>query len=618
MFKNLRITWKLIIIYLSIMLVSGVLISSIVAFQLKLNLKKEIQTVRQEELNRAKERLSNYVDLAFKNIDPENIEKSKHDIQKLRYNNGVGYFWINDLGRPYPRMVMHPTVPALNGKILDDPKYNCAFGTQKNLFQAFVDVCEQNGEGFVDYLWPKPTKNGLTKDQPKLSYVRKFDKLGWIIGTGVYIDSIDDIIAQKTMLANSQISSLILSITIIVAGVIIVSSLVFFLFISKSIVLPLQKATGLADAIAGDDFNQKIENDRKDEIGQLIQSLDIMVEKLRQGRANIEKKVSDQQEILNNVARASSQVATGSGQVLDSSNALAQGATEQASSLEEIVASMSQIGAQTQTNADNASQAKQLAAAVRDEARKGVGQMKETVISINTINESSKEIAKIMKVIDDIAFQTNLLALNASVEAARAGKHGKGFAVVAQEVRTLAGRSAKAAREIEELIDASVKKVDDGNIIAEKTAKALDDINEGVAKVAGLVEDIASASNDQAQGISLINKGLRQVDSVTQQNTTNAEETNAAAEELSKQAYVLQQLLIRFREKDTEVPVPTHNAETFARGQNDKIDPVPEESPPVFESYQLWNGEPDATGQEDRTIDPEQLILLDEEEFENN
>ncbi len=208
---------------------------------------------------------------------------------------------------------------------------------------------------------------------------------------------------------------------------------------------------------------------------------------------------------------------------------------------------MTEVGSQTKTNAENAVQANKLAASARSAADNGTGQVEQMMSAMCDIQSSSKEIVKIVKVIDDIAFQTNLLALNAAVEAARAGRHGKGFAVVAEEVRNLAARSAKAARETAEGISSSMEKVENGTKVASSTVAALSQIVQEVTKVNDLVNDIAAASNEQAQAISQMSTGMTQIDSVTQQNTANAEETASAAEELSSQSAELRELLSRFR-----------------------------------------------------------------------
>ncbi|MFO7160848.1 MAG: methyl-accepting chemotaxis protein [[Clostridium] cellulosi] len=259
--------------------------------------------------------------------------------------------------------------------------------------------------------------------------------------------------------------------------------------------------------------------------------------------------VKTMNELIGNIHNAVNEVAASANQVASASQALSQGAAEQASSIEELTASISEIAAKTKNNAINAGEASNLAKAMRESAISGNKEMSEMLTSMKEINESSQNISKIIKVIDDIAFQTNLLSLNAAVEAARAGQHGKGFAVVAEEVRNLAVRSANAAKDTTELIEGSIKRVEKGTQIASDTAKTLGDIVSSVDKVAGLIENIAAASNEQATGITQINQSLEQVSKVVQTNSATAEQSAAASQELSGQAGLLKGNVEKFKLK---------------------------------------------------------------------
>ena len=204
------------------------------------------------------------------------IENSiKASIKSMRYAEGTGYFWINDDAEPFPRMVMHPTVPDLDDEILNDPKYNNALGVDKNLFVAFREVTKTTGEGFVDYLWPKPTPSGLSERTEKISYVKLHKGLGWIIGSGAYIDNIDADVARKKEEINDQITGLLIN-TIIISLIFIVLAVIVSFVFSKSLSSPIIKLTKIAEEISkGKNLSQPIsEINRDDEIGELAKSVD--------------------------------------------------------------------------------------------------------------------------------------------------------------------------------------------------------------------------------------------------------------------------------------------------------------------------------------------------------
>jgi len=270
----------------------------------------------------------------------------------------------------------------------------------------------------------------------------------------------------------------------------------------------------------------------------LLFDMKSMVQHLHDVLAQVQKIAAD-------VRSASSEVAQGSGD-------LAQRTEEQASALEETASSMEELTSTVKQSADNAGQANQLAVAARSQAEQGGQVVDQAITAMSAINQSSRKIADIIGVIDEIAFQTNLLALNAAVEAARAGEQGRGFAVVAGEVRKLAQRSADAAKEIKTLITDSVAKVEDGGKLVERSGHTLKEIVVSIKKVSDIVAEMAAASREQASGIEQVNKAILQMDQVTQQNAALVEQTAAASHAMGDQAQELQQLMAFFKLDSTD------------------------------------------------------------------
>lgn len=456
-------------------------------------------------------------------------------VKAMRYE-GKDYFWINDLGKPIPTMIMHPTVPALDGKVLDDPKFNTATSMgvgndgelqpmrdHKNIFATMVEVADKGGSGYITYDWPKPNAGGGVTDKqyPKLSYVKKFEPWGWVVGSGIYIDDID-----KT--AWKVISSSLALLTIVLALLVAIAY-----WLVRAIMRPLKQAIGIAETVAAGNLMSEIEVTSKDETGQLMQALKDM-------NASLVKLVGEVRGRTDNISTGTAEIASGNAD-------LSSRTEQQASSLEETASTMEELTLTVKQNAENARHANQLAAGASDVAVKGGNVVRQVVDTMNGISASSKKIGDIIGVIDDIAFQTNILALNAAVEAARAGEQGRGFAVVASEVRNLAQRSAAAAKEIKTLIRDSTGQVDAGTQLVDEAGKTMDEIVMSVKRVTDIMAGITTASQEQSTGIEQVRLAVSQMDEVTQQNAALVEEAAAAAESLNEQAQKLAHAVATFK-----------------------------------------------------------------------
>lgn len=304
-------------------------------------------------------------------------------------------------------------------------------------------------------------------------------------------------------------------------------------WLTRSIVVPINAAVDAADQIAKGDLKTSFSSTSRDEVGKLMQALQAMVGSLRA--------------VIADVKAASDQIATASSEIAQGNADLSARTESQASSLQQTAASVEQLTGTVRQNADSAKQANQLAAAASMDANRGGDVVNQVVGTMSEIQTSSQKIADIIGVIDGIAFQTNILALNAAVEAARAGEQGRGFAVVAGEVRTLAQRSAQAAKEIKSLISSSVEKVESGTKLVDEAGKSMTEIVQSVQRVTDIIAEISAATTEQASGIQQVNLAVSQLDQMTQQNAALVEQSAAAAASLRDQTTRLNQSVSVFQ-----------------------------------------------------------------------
>ncbi|MGZ0105327.1 methyl-accepting chemotaxis protein [Achromobacter sp. KK8] len=367
------------------------------------------------------------------------------------------------------------------------------------------------------------------------------------------------------------------SVTIALLVIALVLAIGCWIFINRTVLKPLHEAGDHFEKISGGDFTGRIEVRSTNEIGQLFAAIKRMQESLTRTVAIVRRGVDE--------------INVGSREISAGNTDLSSRTEQQAASLEETAASMEELASTVKQNADNARQANQLAASASDVAERGGSAVAEVVNTMQGISASSRKISEIVSVIDGIAFQTNILALNAAVEAARAGEQGKGFAVVAGEVRSLAQRSAQAAKEIKGLIEDSVSKVGAGSQQVERAGATMQEIVASVKRVTDIMGEISAASEEQSSGIDQVNRAVSQMDEVTQQNAALVEEAAAAAGSLQEQAQRLAEAVAVFKINAGDViEVPArqlaqqHSAPRVAAAQTEAPAPAARTAKPAVQA----------------------------------
>jgi methyl-accepting chemotaxis protein len=464
--------------------------------------------------------LTEYAALAKSSVLPEADARTQalERLRGIRYGDDGYLLVINSK----PQMVMHPIKPALEGKDLA----GSADVDGRHHYVTFSSVAQAPDGGFVDYVFPHP---GAASAQAvgKIGYVVRYAPWDWIIATGAYVDDIDAAFMESLWL----IGAMFAAVSAVLVGLVALTNR----SIARTVGGDPTYAANVADAMASGDLTVVIRT-RDGDMSSLLHVMQRMRDALTRTICQI-KRASD------NVTSGANEIANGNGN-------LSSRTESQAASLQETASSMEQMTAMVRQTAENARTASELAAGAANIANRGGDLITQAVAAMKNISSESGRMVEIIATIEGIAFQTNILALNAAVEAARAGEQGRGFAVVAGEVRSLAQRSATAAKEIHQLISHAVNNVGSGATLVEQTGSTIGEARDAIMRVTRVVQEIAAAAAEQSAGIDQVNRAVTQMDSMTQQNAALVEQAAVAAQLLKEQAMSLQRAAAAFQVDD--------------------------------------------------------------------
>jgi methyl-accepting chemotaxis protein len=459
-------------------------------------------------------------EVAAQRLDDASARKQALDhLSKLRFDGKNFLFAIDSK----PVMLMHPFGQKLIGTDVGERKDP----NGKAYYKELAAMGQKNGQGFVTYQAGVTAADGTTQRQDKISYVRHFAAWDWNIMSGVLIDDIEKAFHATLMR--------MVVFVLLIGGAIHLSMRLIIRSVVNSLGGEPSQAVAVAERIAEGDLSAAVD---------LSEAGRSQGHSLMHAMSGMQTRLST---LISNIRVGTEEMSHAAGEIAAGNLNLSSRTESQASSLQQTAASMEQLTGTVAQNAENAVRAGQLADTASGVAERGGEVMGHVVQTMRGISSSSSRIAEIIGVIDGIAFQTNILALNAAVEAARAGEQGRGFAVVASEVRTLAQRSAQAAKEIKSLIDASVAQVHDGSGLVNRAGQTMSEIVTAVGQVRVIIAEISAASQEQRAGIEQVSLAMTQIDQFTQENAALVEESAAVAHALNDQAQRLAQQVSVFR-----------------------------------------------------------------------
>ena len=552
----MKITAKLVVLVVSCLLVMGIITSVVSISALKERGNIELSESSAMFLDFKKEKLKDIIQGVSSIIEKiDSKEEAMKIVKSVRYGkNGKGYLWINGMSRPFPKMIMHPVAPQLNGKLLNNPKYNCAMDNNQNLFGAMVDAASQRGGGFVPYNWPKPgDRNKLFK---KLSYVKLIKKWDWVLGTGVYIDDIEAMTKKQKERIDTDVTTQIWK-TLLIIVFLCVIVMGVTMFMARKIINPLKEMNSvLKDIAQGEgDLTVRLKVESEDETGELAKWFNAFIQKIQKIIQDIANNTETLTGSAENLSGLAVNIASGAKVMSDKSSTVANSSTEMSSNMTSIAAAMEEastnLGGVTSASEQitgtfgNISQNTDNAQKITNEA---VSQAKSASDMVESLGKYAQEIGNVSETIGDISSQTNLLSLNATIEAARAGEAGKGFAVVANEIKELSSQTATATLDIKDKIG-DIQSSTSGTITEiENISKIINSTNDIVASIAIHIEEQSTTSQEIANNISQASQGVMEVNQNVAQASKAGEDiahdiadVNQASIEMANQGSELEQ-----------------------------------------------------------------------------